>query len=191
MDQSRRTYISKKMSYALRHNPGKYGFELARDGSVTVSRFLRAMNAMHHFDPALTEEDIREIMANADKQRFAIENGRIRALYGHSFPMQINHTLTRPPAVLFHGTSHKALPSIMEEGLLPMGRQYVHLSADVETANQVGARRDSHPVILKVDAARAEADGVRFYVGNDKVWLADQIPPKYLAVPGDNQELRR
>ena len=23
-------------------------------------------------------------------------------------------------------------------------------------------------------------DGVTFYVGNDKVWLADQVPPRYI-----------
>ena len=48
-----------------------------------------------------------------------------------------------------------------------MSRQYVHLSADQETARQVGLRRDSYPAILKVDAAAANADGIHFYIGND------------------------
>lgn len=180
MDDKRRTFMSKKMSYALRHNPEKYGLVLAHDGSVSIGEFLRAMNAMHHFAPPLTESDIQEIMANAEKQRFAIEDGRIRALYGHSIQQRIEHPSLLPPAVLYHGTSHKALPSIMKEGLLPMGRQYVHLSADVETAHQVGRRRDQMPVILQIDAESAAEDGVKFYLGNDKVWLADRIPPKYL-----------
>ncbi|MEE0955864.1 MAG: RNA 2'-phosphotransferase [Eubacterium sp.] len=185
MNPERRKYVSKKMSYALRHNPQKYGLELAADGSVGLRKFLGAMNEMHHFQPRLCEADIREIMANADKQRFAIEDGRIRALYGHSFHIKIEHTEAVPPDILYHGTSHKALKSIMEEGLLPMGRQYVHLSADVETARQVGARRDSHPVILKVDAVKASEGGILFYIGNDKVWLADDIPPVYLEIDQD------
>ena len=61
-----------------------------------------------------------------------------------------------------------------------MGRQYVHMSADIETAEQVGRRRDNRPVILTIEAKRAAADGIKFYIGNDKVWLADQIPPQYL-----------
>lgn len=178
--ENREVYISKKMSYALRHNPDKYGLKLAEDGSVEVETFLRAMNGMHHFEPALTENDIRQIMEHADKQRFAIEDGRIRALYGHSFQIKVNHKQAVPPAILYHGTAHRFLNSIMEKGLLPMGRQYVHMSADVETAEQVGRRRDNTPVVLIIDAKKASEDGITFYVGNDKVWLADCIPPKYI-----------
>ena len=32
------------------------------------------------------------------------------------------------------------------------------------------------------DARRASADGVAFYRGNDDTWLADGVPPGYLAV---------
>ena len=179
-EENRYVYISRKMSYALRHNPEKYGLKLAQDGSVEIGTFLRAMNGMHHFDPPLTETVIREVMAHAEKQRFAIEDGRIRALYGHSFQIKVNHKEAAPPAVLYHGTARRFLDSIMEKGLLPMGRQYVHMSADIETAEQVGRRRDNRPVILTIDAKQAAADGIKFYIGNDKVWLADQIPPQYL-----------
>jgi len=179
-EDNRYAYISRKMSYALRHNSEKYGLKLAQDGSVEIGTFLRAMNGMHHFDPPLTETVIREVMARSDKQRFAIEDGRIKALYGHSFQNKVDHKEAVPPAVLYHGTARRFLDSIMEKGLLPMGRQYVHMSADIETAEQVGRRRDNRPVILTVDAKQAAADGIKFYIGNDKVWLADQIPPQYL-----------
>ena len=182
--ENREAYISKKMSYALRHNPDKYGLKLAEDGSVAVGTFLRAMNEMHHFEPSLTEDDIRQIMEHADKQRFAIEDERIRALYGHSFQINVNHKQADPPDVLYHGTAHRFLDSIMEKGLLPLGRQYVHLSADVDTAEQVGRRRDNNPVILVIDAKKASEDGITFYIGNDKVWLADRIPPEYIKQSG-------
>lgn len=182
--ENREVYISKKMSYALRHNPDKYGLKLVEDGSIAVETFLRAMNGIHHFDPPLTEDDIRQIMEHADKQRFAIEDGRIRALYGHSFQIKVNHKQADPPDVLYHGTAHRFLDSITEKGLLPMGRQYVHLSADIDTAEQVGHRRDSNPVIFVIDAKKASEDGITFYIGNDKVWLADRIPPEYIKQSG-------
>ena len=47
-------------------------------------------------------------------------------------------------------------------------------------AEQVGRRRDNRPAILTIDAEKAAADGIKFYFGNDKVGLADQIPPQYL-----------
>jgi putative RNA 2'-phosphotransferase len=182
VDDNRVKYISKKMSYALRHNPDKYGIKLDENGFTDLKVFLRAMNAMHHFEPPLTKDSIQYVMDHSDKQRFGMTATKIRALYGHSFPMKIRKEQTDPPDILYHGTAHRFLESIMQTGLLPMSRQYVHLSADLETARQVGLRRDSHPAILQIDAASANADGVRFYIGNDKVWLSDPILPKYIRI---------
>ncbi|AKA69307.1 RNA 2'-phosphotransferase [Clostridium scatologenes] len=72
--------------------------------------------------------------------------------------------------------------SIENSELLPKGRQYVHLSNDIETALQVGKRHDDKPVILEIDAKKAWDEGVKFYLGNDKVWLADNIPSKDIKV---------
>lgn len=181
MYKDRDTFVSKKISYALRHHPEAYDLALASDGSVPVEKLLKALNRVHRFDPPITEEDVRRIMANADKQRFVIENGKIRALYGHT-AIHNGYKPEEPPEILYHGTAHKFLDSIKAEGLLPMGREYVHLSADIPTAQKVGQRRDGHPVILQVDAAKAFADGLKFYYVNDKVWLADKVPPEYLHI---------
>jgi RNA:NAD 2'-phosphotransferase (TPT1/KptA family) len=35
-------------------------------------------------------------------------------------------------------------------------------------------------VIIQVDATSADATGVPFYAGNEKVWLADAVPARYL-----------
>lgn len=180
LDHRSSVFISKKMSYCLRHNPGKYGLQLDEYGYVDLRQFLNAMNRVHHFQPKLTEMTIRQIMRGAKKQRFKIKDGRICALYGHSIPGVIKRQEKFPPAVLYHGTAHRFLASIEKEGLLPMGRQYVHLSADPVSAQAVGRRRDQQPVILKIDAQRAAHDGLKFYYANDQVWLTDQVPPKYL-----------
>ena len=41
-------------------------------------------------------------------------------------------------------------------------------------------RHDDKPCILTVDAKRAWNEGIKFYLGNEKVWLADAIPSKYI-----------
>ena len=75
MDKIRsNTFISKKMSYCLRHNPQKYGLKLDEYGFVDLDKFLLAMNQMHHFKPKLTEMRIREIMHDSKKERFEIKN---------------------------------------------------------------------------------------------------------------------
>ena len=39
---------------------------------------------------------------------------------------------------------------------------------------------DKHPCVLKINATQAYQDGINFYYGNEKVWLADEIPSKYI-----------
>lgn len=63
---------------------------------------------------------------------------------------------------------------------MPRSRQYVHLSADTQTALMVGKRRDNAPVLLRINALEAWKNGVTFYIGHEKVWLADAVPPAYI-----------
>lgn len=179
-------YISKKMSYALRHNPDKYGIKLDEYGYTNLDHFISALNLVHRL--ALTRDDIATVIAQSNKKRFEIKDDRICALYGHSIPGIIHHQEATPPAVLYHGTARRFLPSIQELGLLPMRRQFVHLSTDISTAYQVGARHDSHPVILAIDTKAALNAGFKFYVGNEQVWLADEIPARFFHVLPKNSE---
>ncbi len=66
-----------------------------------------------------------------------------------------------------------------------MNRQYVHLSEDINTASLVGSRKTKTPIILSVDTFAAREYGVKFYYGNDKVWLADRIPSKYILIESE------
>ncbi|NGZ75035.1 RNA 2'-phosphotransferase [Saccharibacillus alkalitolerans] len=100
---------------------------------------------------------------------------RIRARYGHSFG-RVTYPEGTPPSVLYHGTSRHALPSIAEHGLLPMGREYVHLSAETQFAALAG-RRKGRLVMLRLDTAAASEAGVVFYDAGSGVWLAERIPP--------------
>lgn len=175
-------FVSKKMSVALRHKPDRYGITLDEEGWTDLPEFIRALNRLHHFSPRLTEEDIRYVSVHTNKRRFELTDQKIRARYGHSVPVILKKEKKTPPEILYHGTSHQALKSIMENGLLPMKRQYVHLSSDQKTALQVGRRHDAHPALLQINAAEAERDGIDFYIGNDDVWLCRELPPEYILV---------
>ncbi len=167
--------LSKEISYALRHAPWEYELEMNEDGFVPLEQLLSALE--------ITRDDVIKVMEISEKKRLELDGDKIRALYGHSIPMHIKKAEGTPPAILFHGTAKRFIPSIKEAGLLPMKRQYVHLSVDEETATAVGKRRDSAPVLLKIDTQHAIADGIKFYVGNDKVWLCNQLPTKYIVFP--------
>ena len=174
--------LSKTMSKALRHQPERLGITLAPDGSVKINVLIRALNRRGGWPRRITEADIMQVVEHGSKQRFAVENGRIRARYGHSIALDAAYVPAEPPAVLYHGTSQRFLDSILDKGLLPMDRQVVHLSTDVDTAQLVGRRHGGHTVILQVDAARAAREGIRFYRGNDSTWLADTVPARYLSL---------
>lgn len=173
------TELSKEISYALRHAPWEYELELDEEGWVWVEQLLEALHRSEKWREVQTA-DLERMLQNAEKKRFEIKNGKIRAFYGHSIPMKIVKEEKQPPDVLYHGTARRFLDSIFEEGLLPKSRQYVHLSQDIETAEAVGKRHDNKPCILMIDAKKAWNEGTKFYVGNEKVWLADTVPAGYI-----------
>lgn len=175
------TRLSKTISHALRHAPWLYELELDEEGWTPVSDLLQGLRRHRRAWRQLSREDLEAMMNRPGKKRFEMRDGKIRALYGHSIEMKIHKEPAAPPTHLFHGTAPDSAKRIREEGLRPMNRQYVHLSADVETARQVGHRKSRQPVVLVVDAAAAHKNGVRFYHGNQMVWLADRVPPSFIS----------
>jgi len=174
--------LSKEISYALRHAPWEYELELDEQGFVPIAQLLHALNESNGYDREIVHADLEQIIAISEKKRHEIVGDKIRSLYGHSVPQIIKKEPGIPPAVLYHGTTHKALPQILQDGLKPMQRQYVHLSVDVDTATRVGKRRDGNPVILKIDTEAAQKAGIQFFIGNDKVWLCREMPKDFLSI---------
>jgi putative RNA 2'-phosphotransferase len=174
LDQAKEKTLSKLMTKLLRHAPEAFGVVLnSEDGSCTVNDLIEAMQGLPEWS-GIKLEDIEQVVRNSDKQRFEMENGRIRARYGHSHD-KVRYEPGEPPAVLYHGTNEKALPSIREEGINPMSRQYVHLSEGTHFATLAGRRR-GELVILKIDTASAKQLGITFYYAGNEVWLADHVP---------------
>ncbi|WP_075617973.1 RNA 2'-phosphotransferase [Paenisporosarcina indica] len=171
--------LSKKISYALRHAPWEFGLELDNQGWVKLQFLLEALNKNKDFSK-VTEDQILKLIRISDKKRFEVLDGKIRAIYGHSISQKIQRVASEPPEFLFHGTTNNNVESIFKNGLNPILRQYVHLSPEVETAFQVGKRRDISPVILKIRAKEAFIAGIHFYYCNDKVWISNSIPTNYI-----------
>ena len=181
MDQKRLVKTSKYLSRHLRHDPARLGLTLEPGGWVEVDTLLRACSDRGF---ALSRAQLEEVVATNDKQRFSFDEAgtRIRANQGHSVEIDLQLAPAAPPAVLFHGTAHQYIDAIMREGLRPMRRHDVHLSADVTTATKVGARH-GRPVVLEVAAGRMAGEGFVFRVSANGVWLTPEVPPRYLRLP--------
>ena len=178
MQRAQLVRLSKRMSLALRHDPAGAGITLDAAGWVPVADFLAALR--------IDRTALDEVVATSDKQRFKVDVGadgveRIRANQGHSVPVELGLDPADPPAVLFHGTSAAVADSIQATGLERGGRHHVHLSADVETAQRVGARRPGALVIFTVDAAGMARDGHVFFRSDNGVWLTAEVPPEYIS----------
>ena len=102
-----------------------------------------------------------------------------RRIQGHSIPVDVELPVKVPPEFLWHGTGEKYVESIDSQGLVPKSRLYVHLSGDVETAENVG-RRHGKPVIYKVFSGKMYEDGYTFYQSVNGVWLVKEVPVRYL-----------
>lgn len=161
---------SKKLSYLLRHDKS-YAFD--EHGWREVSDLV----ANHGF----TMEELREIVANNNKQRyeFSEDMTRIRARQGHSIQVDVELAEAIPPDVLYHGTAKDFVDSIMMQGILKGKRLYVHLSTTVDMATKVGERH-GEPVVLTIDAKRMSEDGIRFFLSRNGVWLTEFVDAKYI-----------
>ena len=173
--------LSKEISYALRHSPWEYELELDIEGWVDINQLIKSLHKDDCWNK-LNENDLYMMIEKSDKKRHEISAGKIRAVYGHSTQQRISKEAAIPPKILYHGTASRFMVKIMKKGLLPQERQYVHLSSDVETAILVGQRREDKPVLLKINALEAWNEGIKFYFENEKIWLADYIPNKYISI---------
>lgn len=172
--------LSKTLAHALRHRPWLYELELDDQGWTDVAPLLEVLRRRRPDWRRLGEHHLQEMIARSEKRRFEAVNGRIRAIYGHSVAGKLRYTAGTPPDFLYHGTTPVAARRILADGLLPMRRQYVHLSVDVGTAWEVGCRKTANPTVLRVYARRAADEGICFYEGNEHVWLADRVPARYI-----------
>lgn len=171
----------------LRHKPERAKLTLDKEGWCDLIELFQNTD--------FTIDEIEEIVRTDNKQRYSLkyqtsfseglsstrEPTHIRANQGHSTSkVQISFRTVTPPLKLFHGTSQVLLPTIMKSGLKPMSRHHVHLSKTIDVAEAVGARRRGEVLILEIDAATAYADGVKFFISENGVYLTDFVHPKYI-----------
>jgi putative RNA 2'-phosphotransferase len=172
------TDISKFMSYVLRHAPQELDLALTDDGWTDYAEFSAKLCAKL----GVTDGDILRVIDENAKKRFTLADGRIRAAQGHSVNVDLDLKPEMPPALLYHGTTARAWDAIAQSGLKSMDRTHVHLSPDIETTRAVAIRRKGPHVLLKVDAAAMQAQGFAFFVADNGVWVAHEVPPAYLSI---------
>lgn len=165
---------SKWISKLLRHDPED--LDIDKNGWIEVKSLIEKID--------IDNETLAKIVEENNKKRFEFSEDKlkIRARQGHSIDVDVELTLLQKvPPFLYHGTSVNNVDLIMKDGILKMNRLNVHLSADEETAKNVGSRHGK-PVVLKINSAHMRADGIKIFLSNNGVYLTECVAPKYISI---------
>lgn len=189
--------ISHSLSWALRHQAPQLNLTMTPDGFVPLEEILR------HKHPKLkgfTEEQIRQVVAENDKQRFSLQQKPateyaasvvvsdgtadiwcIRANQGHSIPgidptlllTKLEHDELAALPVILHGTYVDAWKNIQKSGYLSrMNRNHMHFAAGLPGENGViSGMRKSCEIYIYVDGAKCAQHGIIFYRSDNGVLL--------------------
>ena len=168
--------IGKKISYLLRHNPEDLVMD--KHGYVSTLSLLTKV--------AITQQELDHIVDTNDKKRLAYneDKTKIRASQGHSIQVDVQLKATRPPEILYHGTTKQNYEKIKKSGLDKMRRLHVHMTDNIKVAHSVGKRYSKYeqPVVLTIDSNAMYANGFKFYLSENGVWLTDNVPAKYISL---------
>ncbi len=173
-----KTKLSKFLSMILRHKPQIIGIKLDKNGFANTNELIKAMA---DYGKQIDMNLLEQIVYTDNKQRYSFneDKTKIRANQGHSINVDLELKSLKPPDILYHGTATRFLKDIRIQGLKSMGRLYVHLSYDIDTALRVGERH-GFPKVLKIDSSHMYKDGFIFYLSENNVWLCKYIPTKYI-----------
>lgn len=182
----RREQLSRFLSGLLRHFPAECDLHVDEQGWADVGQVREIVDEKYGWADVTASDSaepggmVDAVVAVDPKGRFEVDEGRIRAAYGHSIDVTLEDAAGPVPDVLYHGTAPSNVDDILADGLRPMSRQLVHLSGTVADARAVGARHAAEPVVFVVDAARMLRDGHRITKRGRSVYTTEHVPPAYL-----------
>jgi len=170
MQKSKMVGLSVHLAYLLRHAK-----DVGRDefGWVSCIPIICRLN--------IKMDTLIDIVNTDSKGRyeFSSEGRKIRAVQGHSVPVDLGLKEITDVKLLYHGTAESAYPHIWKNGISRMSRNFVHMSKDKETDFKVGSRH-GNPVVIVIMAKSLIEDGYRIYRSKNGVYLTDYVAPKYL-----------
>jgi len=172
--------LGKTTAGVLRHFPDKYGLEMDERGWISLEHFVKVLRNRQKSFHWLRRYHVRALAATDEKNRYECKDGQIRATYGHSIEVDLDLPAEDIPDILFAPTTEKESELLLESGLRPSDRTYVHLSGTYESAVEAGAVRTDSPVILKVDAKSAIENGNEIMKAGKDVYITEEIQAEYL-----------
>lgn len=172
--------LGKTTAGVLRHFPDKYSLEMDERGWIDLEHFVKVLRNRQKRFHWLRKYHVKALAATDEKGRYQHEDGYIRATYGHSVEVDLDLPTEDIPDTLYAPTTEKESELLLEGGIRPSDRTYVHLSDTYDSAVEAGAYRSDEPVILKVDAESMMEDENEIMRAGKGVYLTEEVEPEYL-----------
>lgn len=172
--------IAKFLSYVLGRRPDEFGLVPDENGYVKIKELIKAVceeNGWKSFRKA----SIQEVLLTVEEPPIEVDDNRIRAKIRDK--IVIPQDVEQPPKLLFTCVRRKAHPFVIENGIRPMGHDYILLSSDETLAKRIGERIDRPPVMLTVQTQACLDHGVSFKKIGECLFLAAYIPPVCFSAP--------
>lgn len=170
--------ITRALAFMLRHQPEDFDLELDRFGWGDIEDVVYAVQ--ERLGSSVDEDDVLDAIEASDRPRYEVDGDKIRALYGHSFPIDPGEA-TEPPDELFIGVGSRDADRAEENGLRSGRRAFLHLARTEEEAREAGRRAAKDYAVITVYAGEAFDEGIDFY-DRGALFLADEIPTEFLEV---------
>ena len=174
-----RQTIEKFLQSWLRHKPESAGLQLSSEGWARISDLIAAFENQ---GIDVSKETLESIIRTDSKRKFEMEGERVRARYGYSIKFETKPHPGMPPAVLYHALPARFVPRVLEFGIKPIKRQFVHLSPERKDAIEISGHAKNPSILLKIAAHKAYESGVAFYPRGKGVWLSEEIPAEFVTV---------
>lgn len=177
LEESKTDQLGRLVAGALRHFPGDLGLTMDSMGWVELEALGNTIHNRHRWANQVL---VRALVQSDPKARYEISGTKIRARYGHSVKVDLDHPENQLPK-LYYGASEEEADRLLEVGLKSASQRYVHLSTTPEKAWHVATFRTGNPRVIEVDAAAAQASGVKMMKVNKDIVISDPIPHKCLS----------
>ncbi len=179
MDKKRATRLLKFLTYILCHQPDEFGIFLDNDGSILTKELLWAIKEEDGWS-YVRESHLRDLILLGFNPPYSLEGKRIIL---HEDVPRPYYPVEEPPRTLYYAARLKACYHIYNHGLGTMGRSFVPLSRTKELALRIGRRRDKNPLLLEINAEQAAVEGVIFKAHGKHMFLAEDVPAKFISGP--------
>ncbi len=184
------TAVSRMLAGILRHFPHKFGVLLDDRGWAYISDIVRGIKRKHKNMRWLRNHHIEGLILTDPKGRYQYdpEKGRVRATYGHSLKVDLSDLPQENiPDVLYYPATKEEAQFIVETGLKPSDRQWVHLSKGYRDAYVAGRHRVDDPVVLEIRAKEAAEAGYTIYRAAKTVYITKEIPAEFVSIAEEQE----